>query len=251
VLSYRVSLTHHALELPNRMTIFTKPTLAELTNESDVEQKLIYPLLVSDLPYGFGVPSTSVQTKRNIRKFVIGKGSDQKSYFPDYLIVLGGFPIAIVEAKTPGADLNDAYREARLYAHELNALFPSGVNPLTRVIATDGTKVLVGFADQAAAAVEIPYSEIDPYSATMAQAQELIGIDALTREFHRLGALIKPRRYRKPRRLLGGTSVQNEEVGHNSFGATISADFAHVFNPVTRSDRARIAREGYINFEAS
>jgi energy-coupling factor transporter ATP-binding protein EcfA2 len=46
---------------------------------------------------------------------------------------------------------------------------------------------------------------------------------------------------------LGGLAVQQEEVGHNSFGATLSAELGHIFNPITREDRLRIAREGYVS----
>lgn len=65
-------------------------------------------------------------------------------------------------------------------------------------------------------------------------------------EFHRLSKLVKPRRLKKPRRLVGGESVQEIELDHNTFGATVSADFAHIFNPVTREDRARVAKHGYV-----
>lgn len=66
---------------------FVRPQIAELLNESDVEQKLIYPLLTAEAPYGFEIPKENIFTKRNVRRFLIGKGTAQKSYFPDYLIV--------------------------------------------------------------------------------------------------------------------------------------------------------------------
>jgi hypothetical protein len=34
---------------------FDLPDLSALHNESDVEQKLVYPLLVADEPFGFGI----------------------------------------------------------------------------------------------------------------------------------------------------------------------------------------------------
>lgn len=46
--------------------------------------------------------------------------------------------------------------------------------------------------------------------------------------------------------MIGGLAIQHEEIGHNTFGATISAEFAHIFNPNSQEDRVRIARDGYI-----
>jgi hypothetical protein len=108
---------------------FNKPKLAEMLNESDVEQKLVFPFLVAPKPYGLGLSSAQILSKQNVRKFLIGKGSDQKSYFPDYLIVKASLPLFVVEAKPRGANLEEAFREARLYAAEMNAIFPAGLNP--------------------------------------------------------------------------------------------------------------------------
>ena len=50
----------------------------------------------------------------------------------------------------------------------------------------------------------------------------------------------------KPRRLVGGAYAQNEEVGQNTFGATLTASITSIFNPTTRIERAFIAKNGYI-----
>src|SRR5882724_5145245 len=117
---------------------FDLPELDALQNESDVEQKLVYPLLVADEPFGFGIADREILTKQNIRRLPIGKGKDRKSYFPDYLVLVGGIPLVVIEAKKPKEDLDEAFREARLYAAEVNAIFHPGTNPLTKVVATNG-----------------------------------------------------------------------------------------------------------------
>ena len=78
---------------------FEKPGLATLESERDVEHKFLYPLLVSDIPSGLGYDPSYVKTQKNLRKFSIGKGSDQKSYFPDYLVTRGTIPLLVVEGK--------------------------------------------------------------------------------------------------------------------------------------------------------
>ena len=105
-------------------------SLEELVTESDVEQKLFWPLLIAGVPNGLGFRSADILTKSNIRRLEIGKGSSKKLYFPDYLVVLAGLPVAIAEAKAPGQSIQSALTEARLYGGEINALFPSGNQPL-------------------------------------------------------------------------------------------------------------------------
>jgi hypothetical protein len=51
----------------------------------------------------------------------------------------------------------------------------------------------------------------------------------------------------KPVKLVGGLAKQKEQVPVNSFGATITTDFAHLFNPQSRADRSVIARHAYIS----
>jgi hypothetical protein len=99
----------------------------DLQSESDVEQKFVYPLLTSPSPLGLGYSPVELRTKPDIRKLLIGKGDSKKPYYPDYVVIMSGLPIFIVEVKTPGQDLDEAAREARLYANELNSSFGTGV----------------------------------------------------------------------------------------------------------------------------
>jgi energy-coupling factor transporter ATP-binding protein EcfA2 len=58
---------------------------------------------------------------------------------------------------------------------------------------------------------------------------------------------LAPQKVFKPRRLLGGLTVQQEEVGQNVFGSVLTAELAHIFNPISREERLRVAREGYVS----
>ena len=49
-----------------------------LDSESDVEQKVIYPLLTKSEPFGLGYQKTDIQTKQSLRKIEIDKGSKKK-----------------------------------------------------------------------------------------------------------------------------------------------------------------------------
>lgn len=226
--------------------LFCPPAPEEMTTESDVEQKLIHPLLVGEHPSGLGLGALNILTKASIRRFPIGKGNDRKLYYPDYLVLLDGLPLLVVEAKAPGEGVEEAFREARLYSTELNALYPSGLNPLTKILATDGVRIVGGRWDHAEPLVAASLSDLSPANLKMADLSDLLGIGALRKDSARIGGDLKATKYSKPRRLLGGEAVQQGEIGHNTFGATVAADFAHIFNPATEDDRIEIATQGYV-----
>jgi energy-coupling factor transporter ATP-binding protein EcfA2 len=222
------------------------PKLDDLHNESDVEQKLVFPLLSSSLPNGLGFPISGIKTKANIRRYLIGKGKEQKLYFPDYLVILNGLPLVVVEVKSPEESIDDGYREARLYANELNAAFPSGVNPVSYVIATNGRQLWAGHVDSDTPKFLLGLEDLDASSPIFASMQLEVSLAPLEQTSTRLIEKLVKRPYKKATRLVGGQSVRNEEIGHNSFGSTIALDYRHLFNPTTREERAFVAREAYI-----
>ena len=115
--------------------------------ESDVEMKLIYPLLTKDKPEGLNFKDYHIQTKQSLKKLLIDKGSSSKLYYPDFAIIVEGLPIIIIEAKKPKEDLCEAYRQACLYANEVNRSFPNNINPCEYIIACDGLEIHAGNAD--------------------------------------------------------------------------------------------------------
>ena len=85
------------------MTIFCKKT--ELLNESDVEQKFILQMLTNQPPLGLGYSFSDFRTKPDIRQILIDKGKSKKLYYPDFIIIINGFPSLIIEAKGPKEDV--------------------------------------------------------------------------------------------------------------------------------------------------
>jgi hypothetical protein len=217
-----------------------------MKTESDVEQKFIYKLLTAARPDGLELSSRFIQTKANIRSFSIGKGTEQKLYYPDYLIVLGGMPIAVIEAKEVGVELTQAFREARLYAGELNGLYNSGIAPAYYVIATNGEELWAGPWDQSTPTLKCRTEELAPYSQALGALYEAVGLPALERQLQKVRAKIAPLQVWKPRALLGGQAVQDEVMGRNTFGATISSNLAKTFSPTSRADRAKVVKEAYV-----
>jgi hypothetical protein len=221
-------------------------TTDSLQNESDVEQKFLYPFLVEAAPLGLAVPPAAIQTKVSVRRFSIGKGAEQKVYYPDYLVVTLGYPLLVVEAKRPSESVEEGYREARLYAAELNALYEHGIAPANVIVACNGVDLWYGFADQAVPLGKVACASLGPYSGDIAALIANASWDRLRAHAVALARSARPAELFKPRRLLGGSGFQNEEVGVNSFGATLTTLISPVFNPTSYQERAAVARYAYV-----
>jgi type I site-specific restriction endonuclease len=100
-----------------------------LETESDVEQKIIMPLLVGEAY--LGIPSNKVFTKSYLAPSILDKKADRKSgYYPDYAVFMRSFPVLIVEAKAPDVPPEVGYREAGLYAKHPTEKQTIGVEPV-------------------------------------------------------------------------------------------------------------------------
>ncbi len=217
-----------------------------MLNESDVEQKFIYPFLIEPEPNGLELPPSIIQTKVNLRRFSIGKGAETKLFYPDYVAAIFGLPVLVIEAKSPLESVVEGYRQARLYAAELNALFHTGLNPSKYVISCNGVELWFGFVDQADPVSKIDLSSFGSYSPGMATLQENLSWKQLSSYAKVLSESIRPNGLFKPRRFVGGSGAQNEEVGRNTFGTTLTSSIRSVFNPASKSERVFIAKNGYI-----
>ncbi|MBJ3764372.1 S1 RNA-binding domain-containing protein [Maribius pontilimi] len=222
------------------------PLGSELQNESDVEQKVLLPLLTGPSPDGLGLSIEKLYTKASIRSVVIDKGMSKKNYYPDYIYTHKGAPILVVEAKTPGEDLLEALREARLYASEINSHYPANIDPVRFVIASDGKSLLAGYNNSATPIYDLSIEDWSHISIEFADFVKNFSSEALRKWGESVAKEVRPKRYWKPRKMVGGVSAQSEEIGLNSFGVTIKSDFKDLFNPSSIEDRDIIAKECYI-----
>lgn len=218
-----------------------------IVTESDVEQKIIYKLLVTSPPNGLGYSDSDIRTKPDIRKLTIDKGQKRKLYYPDYAIIVDGLPCVIIEAKSPGKDLQEAIREARLYASEINSTFKQNINPCSRIIVTDGQEVISSFWDVDTLHTKFSIEKIDPLNPdfdTFVKFVSKTSISVFATDI--LKSIRKKATYYKPVHMLGGKAVINETVGENSFGSNVSLEYKFLFNPDTHEDRKSIVDNAYI-----
>jgi len=219
---------------------------SQLRNESDVEQKVLLPLIVTPEPDGLGYNHINIQTKANLKRVEIDKGNKAKLYFPDYIILPHGIPSIIVEAKKPDEDLSEAYREARLYATEINALYKKNINPCCLVIASDGQRILAGHWDNATPKFNIPIENWLTTDRDFSSFLEEFSFRATEKMAISFRNLIRTKaKYHKPIHKLGGKHIQNMQIS-NSFGETLSLNHRHLFNPTNEAERADIVHNAYI-----
>jgi hypothetical protein len=218
----------------------------DLKTESDVEQKLLWQLLTAARPNGLGYSPVDIATKPNIRTYEFDKGSKRRRYFPDYVVILAGLPVLIVEAKAPGESLIDALEEARLYAIKINESFPHGINPCTRVLVCNGDTLATCPTDSSTIDDEVPFEHITPVDVDYGRLVEKTCRTALHARTSQIVDHLTTRPLRRPLSGLGGQSVRNEEIGHNTFGSTLALDFRHLFDPTTLEDRAFLVKNAYV-----
>ena len=222
--------------------------MESIVTESDVEQKFIFPLLIAQMPNGLGFSSTDILTKRNIRGLEIDKGTSKKVYFPDYLIIANGFPMVVIEAKNPEEDILEGFREARLYAHEINALYQTNINPCNYVIASNYKNTVVGYWD-----CDKPIIEFSNLDISAAQKCFYDFLDLLAKskiEEKSIDVLNRTRESRhstKPVFMFKGRARQNDLISDNSFGSNIALDYQYVYNPETDEDREKIINNAYVS----
>lgn len=219
----------------------------ELITESDVEQKFICKLLTTPNPHGLGYSEADFRTKADIRKLAIDKGANRKLYYPDYAIIINGLPVIIIEAKVPGENIEEAIREARLYATEINSTYKNNLNPCSRIIVTDGKRIVACFWDQDEPHTSLRVEDIDPLNQEFDKFLKFVSKDDIVKVTDVLLRSIKKQaRYYKPVHMLGGNTVINENVGENSFGANVSLEYKYLFNPETIESRESIVNNAYI-----
>ncbi|MFM0380464.1 N-6 DNA methylase [Paraburkholderia strydomiana] len=104
-----------------------------LTNEAAVEARFVEPLL-----HELGFEHDDIKLKTSISEFTVGKGRVAVLYKPDYIVSVGGMPIAVIDAKAPSEDIADWEHQCSSYCLELNKLYD--YNPVMYFVLTNGLK---------------------------------------------------------------------------------------------------------------
>lgn len=217
-----------------------------LITEGDVELKIISPLLTNPEPIGLGYNSSHIQSKISLRKLVIDKGTKSQLYYPDFIINVNGIPVIVVEAKKPNEDLDEAFRQASLYASEINRLFKKEVNPCELILATDGINLIAGTWDSANPLFSIPVSNWLATDKEFSSFLSAFSLSKLEKSASKYRKIIRTDAiFKNPLLMLGGKYIQNQSI-NNAFGESISIQYQHLFNPNEESERQDIVKNAYV-----
>ncbi|MDB5968899.1 MAG: ribosomal protein [Hydrocarboniphaga sp.] len=212
--------------------------------ESDVEQKFIYPLLTDLLDFTDG----EILTKSYLSPSEIDKGAGKRlGYYPDYLLYLGGQPVLVVEAKEPGTIATIGYREARLYAAEINKGYPTGINPVSVVLSTNGRTLICGPSDSELDLLKFDLDELRPGTAALESLRNMLKRDVLLTGVQKVKRLLAPINRFRPIALLGGSTRQNEEIVGNTFSAQLYPLLRRYFDPDVTQYSDEVLHKGYVS----
>lgn len=219
-----------------------------LNSESDVEQKVIYPLLINSSPIGLNFSPSEISTKVSLKKITIDKGNSSKNYYPDFVIITKGVPSVVIEAKKVGENLDEAFREARLYATEINALHEENVNPCKFIIACDGTRLKAGFWNSMPS-FDIEISNWTETHEEFSKFIEGFNQKSIIDHANEINSLIRKNKiYSKPLYQLGGKYLIDKEI-NNSFGDNIAINYKHIFNPELEVEKNDLVKNAYVVVE--
>ena len=111
------------------------------------------------------------------------------------------------------------------------------MNPCKRILVTNGNEIASSLSDTIERDCSVLFEEIDPANLKYADLVERLCRETSLKAAAPLLNRFKGKSYHRPATLLGGKSVRNEEIGHNTFGATLALEYRHLFNPRTYEDR--------------
>lgn len=173
------------------------------------------------------------------------KGNKAHNYYPDFIVILNGVPSVIIEAKKVGENLDEAYREARLYASEINSLHQEDINPCKYIIACDGVILKAGFWDsQPIFTIEI--SNWTEVNVDFAKFIETFSQNSVKKHSDKINELVRKNTvYVKPLFQLGGKFLIDKEI-NNTFGENIAIQYKHIFNPELEDERSDLVKNAYV-----
>ncbi|HZS27529.1 MAG TPA: N-6 DNA methylase [Candidatus Angelobacter sp.] len=166
----QISLLPTPKDAPASKNLFCKRS--NFTNEATVEKWFLDPLIAY---LGFGADDQRLKT--SIGELKIGKGSKSSLYKPDYIIEAGGFPVLIIDAKSPNEDIDDWVWQCRSYCLELNQMYEH--NPVEFYLISNGLETALYKWDKGKALLELEFGDFVVPNEKFAELKSLISKSAI------------------------------------------------------------------------
>jgi hypothetical protein len=216
------------------------------SNEADVEQKFVYPLLTS--AQYLNAPEEGVRGKEYLAPSGLDKKAGKKSgYYPDFSIWIFGLPVLIAEVKDTSVASERGFREACLYARHLNSKHPSGINPCRFVLATNGQTLLAGYWDQDHPELEIITGDLAVGTRASDSLLKFCQYGVLEEHARQTLAHVRPKLGIKPASLVGNEALLNSKKSVNSFAAPLSPMLRRYFTSASDKNIDEIVEKAYVS----
>jgi hypothetical protein len=214
-----------------------------IQTESDVEQKVLMPLLKGEAY--LAVPESQIHTKEYLAPTTLDKqAGKQAGYYPDYSVWAFGFILMVVEAKAPGVSVEEGYREAGLYARHINQAYPTGLNPCRYILACNGEVIQFGYWDAQPILTE-KVADLGVGTAAVQKLREACGFGILSKYAQGCMTQVRARTAVFPFELAGGQALLNAKRPVNSFAADLSPILRRYFTS-NQEDVHEIAKRAYV-----
>lgn len=218
--------------------------LSEIRTESDVEQKIIYPFLVH--PGFMGIPAEWVRTKEYMEPTDIDKSAGKRhGYIPDYSVWLNGFPLLIVEAKSPDDTIEKALRDAQLYASRINNRYPPNINPISYVLACNGGQFALATWDSETEILQAKLGDMRPGTELLAAYNHILNKDEFEKQAATLNVAFQTRRFHRAANILPSSQI-NEVMGVNSFAQELLPIITEYFAQEVDDEPDEVMDRGYV-----
>ena len=215
----------------------------DITTESDVEQKFLFQFLKTALDFR----DEEIKTKKYFAPTNLDKGAGKiRGYYPDYALVYAGVPCVVCEAKAPNESAEAGFREATLYAHHVNKLYPNNCNPVSWVISTNGIDIVIGHWDTSNPLI-VKVNKLSPGSNDEQSIVNVLHRNIIIKHVEEYIAVISPRKWHKPLRLIGTPARQNEEIAPNSFAAEIIPILRKYFETAGELESDEVIKNAYVS----
>jgi hypothetical protein len=219
--------------------------ISDGATEGDVETQVVLRLMTN--PELLDIPVDDIRSKNGIAARDIGKGAKRKiGYIPDFCVFKKSLPIIVVEAKAPHNDVVQAYSEARLYAHEINSDFPSGLNPCSRILATDGKRLLAGTWD-ASPSIDFEIGSIAPGTREIDELRTLLGQQTIQDIALQISEKIRAKDFKRPFNQGSGEVLISSRIEPNSFSADLAPILRRYFSSKNNTKDSDIYSRAYVS----
>ena len=213
--------------------------------EADVEQKVLYPILIAS--NYLEIPQHSIKLKNYLSSTQLDKNAGSaRGYFPDYSVWENALPVMVVEAKSPDVDVSVGYREAALYARHLNHSYKSGVNPCRFIVACNGHRLLAGYWDSVNE-LELPIEDLRIGTTSLDTLRTFCGHPRLLDHASKCLAAIRQSNFSMPYGLVGGQAIINAKQPYNTFAADLSPVLRKYFTSASQDKDPAIYERAYVS----